>query len=204
MKVTLESYTAIPEDLIERFAKVSHSGRQAITPEKRDEFIKSLITMGHESVLEPVTFTFFIEGISRVTTHQLVRHRVASYCQESGRYVSLSNRSYVIPETIKGKENLGRKVSNYLDYASKLYDEMVEMGIPKEDARYMLPQGVTTSIMVCMNARELRHFFKLRCDKHAQWEIRKVAEEMLKICYEKCPVVFEDLYSQYVIKNGIY
>lgn len=129
------------------------------------------------SVLEHVTFTFLIRGISRVTSHQLIRHRIASYTQESQRY-SVVSKEYVVPESIKlkGYEDRYRAL---IEDAFKLYEEMVKSGIPPEDARYVLPQAVTTTILMTVNLRELLHIACLRLSSKAQWEIRGLVNAMI-------------------------
>ncbi len=129
------------------------------------------------SVLEHVTFTFLIRGISRVTSHQLVRHRIASYTQESQRY-SVVNKEYVIPESIKVKGYESRYCT-LIEKAFELYEEMIESGIPPEDARYVLPQAVTTTILMTVNLRELLHIACLRLSNKAQWEIRELVNAMI-------------------------
>jgi len=153
--------------------------------------------LGHESVFEHACFTFRVEGISRVCSHQLVRHRLASYTQQSQRYVKLKSPKFIVPEEIYGSE-FEEDYMKLLEKAAELYRKMVEGGIRKEDARFILPQGIETKIIITMNARELRHFISLRCDPSAQWEIRAMAKEMLKLAYQKAPILFEDLYKEYI------
>jgi len=129
------------------------------------------------SVLEHVSFTFMIEGISRVASHQLVRHRMASYTQESQRY-SAAERSYVVPETVKESEH-GERFEELVKSSYDLYDEMVASGIPYEDARFILPQAVQTRILMTLNLRELIHIVCLRRSPHAQWEIREMVSRMV-------------------------
>ncbi len=131
----------------------------------------------YPSVLEHVVFTFYIEGISRVTSHQLIRHRLASYTQESQRY-SAVGRDYVIPETVV-KAGLGEKYRQFMEEAFKLYEELVSAGVPYEDSRYVLPQAVTTRLMMTLNLRELLHISCLRLSEDAQWEIRELVRNMV-------------------------
>ena len=155
--------------------------------------LRAAIRSGHESVLEHAVYTFEVKGVSRALTHQLVRHRVASYSQQSQRYVNMEDFNYVIPESIKVNENVWNEYSTLMEYISDLYREMVDKyNIPGEDARYILPNACATNIVVTMNARELLHFFALRCCNRAQWEIRELAEKMLKLCWEVSPIIFED------------
>jgi thymidylate synthase (FAD) len=130
------------------------------------------------SVLEHVTFTFLIDDISRVTSHQLVRHRLASFTQESQRY-SAASEDYVMPVAIK-KGDFEERVRSLIGEAYKLYKEMLDAGIPYEDARYVLPQAITTRILMTVNLRELIHIACLRLSPHAQWEIREVAKKMIE------------------------
>ena len=130
------------------------------------------------SVLEHVAFTFLIEGISRVTSHQLVRHRLASYTQESQRY-SAAERGYVLPESVR-RLGFEERFKEVVDAAYRMYDEMINAGIPYEDARYILPQAVATRVLMTVNLRELIHIACLRLSPLAQWEIREVVNEMVK------------------------
>lgn len=141
------------------------------------------------SVLEHLSFTFLIEGISRVTSHQLVRHRLASYTQESQRYAEAES-NYVVPESVrlKGFEEKFREV---IEEAFKLYRDMVDSGVPFEDARYVLPQAVTTRILMTVNLRELLHIACLRLSDKAQWEIRELVRHMLEEVSKIVPEVYE-------------
>lgn len=197
MEVTLISYTPEPEEIIYIAARVCYSNKKGKELLKEASFkspkdlIKRLFKMGHHSVFEHASFTFLIEGISRVTSHQLVRHRIASYSQRSQRYVDESDFSFVVPETIRDNPKLEEKFLEFMKEARELYKELVDSGVPPEDARYTLPQAITTTIVVTMNARELLHFFKLRCCNRAQWEIRKLAKNMLKEVKKVAPHIFE-------------
>ena len=135
--------------------------------------------MGHHSVIEHAVFTFSVEGVSRALTHQLVRHRVASFSQQSQRYVSMDSATYVTPHTIEGNADAEKLFDSVMDDIWDAYKKLEGMGIPAEDARYLLPNGCTTNITITMNARELLHFFSLRCCNRAQWEIREMADQML-------------------------
>ncbi|MCD6461241.1 MAG: FAD-dependent thymidylate synthase [Thermoplasmata archaeon] len=200
MKVVLLAHTPHPEEVCCAAAKLTHE------PEDRDfmEMFSSLETedgrrhmekvLGyvlkkqHESVVEHASFTFYIEGVSRALTHQLVRHRIASYSQQSQRYVRLDNFRYVTPP---GLEDDAR-YREVMESLARDYSRLLSM-VPPEDARYVLPNACTTKIVVTMNARELRHFFRLRLDKTAQWEIRSLARKMYDLCMEKAPLLFRDL-----------
>ncbi|MCD6407688.1 FAD-dependent thymidylate synthase, partial [bacterium] len=151
-------------------------------------------------VLEHVKFTFGVEGVSRALTHQLVRHRIASYSQQSQRYVKAENFEYIIPPLIEKDEILKKEFLTIMEEIKETYNRILkrfeEIGIKGEkanqDARYILPNAAATKIVITMNARELLHFFRVRCCSRAQWEIRELAYKMLEICKEKLPSVFEN------------
>lgn len=165
---------------------------------KQIDFIERIMASGHQSPLEHVNFTFAIEGISRACTHQLVRHRVASYSQQSQRYVKEKDFDYVIPPSIKKDEKLLALFENFMKECQERYNEIVEGFKQKnisgekayEDARFILPNSAETKIVLTMNARELIHFFGVRCCSRSQWEIRRLADCMLKMAQEKLPSVF--------------
>lgn len=143
----------------------------------------------HESPLEHASFTFAIEGVSRITEQQLTRHRIgASYSIQSGRYVNKSSSNIIVPKTIKNDEQALHIFLDTFEHIKNTYDSLVNLGIPKEDARFIMPQGQGTNIIVTMNVRELIHFFQERLCKHAQWEIRTMAEEMRKQTNEILPI----------------
>lgn len=144
--------------------------------EKLSEWVKAAV--GFPSVLEHVCFTFLVEDISRVTSHQLVRHRIASFTQESQRY-SAAEGGYVIPEKVR-KAGFEEKFVKLFGDARRLYDEMISSGVPYEDARYILPQAVKTRLIMTVNLRELIHISCLRGSTAAQWEIRELIEKMIK------------------------
>lgn len=208
MNIELIAFTPSPESVCDLGAKVCVSYDM---PEL-DEDLKALghaLSSGHESVLEHATFTFAIEGISRACSHQLVRHRMASYSQQSQRYVKMDGFDYVVPESIKtsdveiydnvfpeyddGDIPLGECYRRLMELIGVFYDRLVEEGIPEEDVRYILPNACKTNIVVTMNARELRHFFSLRLCTRAQWEIRQLAEKMLDCVREVAPALFDDV-----------
>jgi len=207
MKVSLITNTPHPEEVITMAAKMCYSNKTIaeMTLEEHEGFIKRLMELGHESPIEHVSFTFGIEGISRSTSLQLVRHRIASYSQKSQRYVKEDQFDYVVPPTIEGlgAEDRFRKLMGYIqsEYNSIRNDIIAELEahgadkksaekIANEDARYVLPNACQTSLVCTMNARSLFNFFKLRCCNRAQWEIREVANEMYRICYLVAPTLF--------------
>lgn len=163
-----------------------------VSENKKNEFINKLLESGHMSPFEHVSFTFGIEGISRVCTHQLVRHRHASISQQSQRYcaMDIDKESVVLPPTVKDSKYIAVCEKSVQDLYS-LYTQMVEDGIPKQDARFILPHGWETRLILTMNARELHHFFKLRICKRAQWEIRELAIHMLSLVQDKAPLLFK-------------
>lgn len=157
-----------------------------------EKVLSRIVGMGHHSVIEHAVFTFSVEGVSRALTHQLVRHRVASYSQQSQRYVSMKEPSYVTPHTVQDDPEALKVFEDTMAEIWAAYGKLESMGIPAEDARYLLPNGCTTNITITMNARELLHFFSLRCCNRAQWEIREMADRMLELCREVSPVIFRD------------
>jgi thymidylate synthase (FAD) len=158
------------------------------------KIIRLVLGYGHESVIEHACFTFFVENISRSLTHQLVRHRIASYTQQSMRYVDLTkSREYFIrPRTISENEELAGLFDDVMTKCKNAYDILRKSGIPPEDSRFVLPIATQTKIAITMNARELRHFFAMRCCLRAQWEIRQLANRMLRICRTAAPSLFEN------------
>lgn len=180
--VSLISYTPDPERTIAAAARVSASPVGAteimkqLTPQAVDRLLTRLLTSGHLSTFEHASFTFAIEGISRVTSHQLVRHRIASFTQQSQRYVSLKEADYITPATISARPELEAKYHDMARDCHRLYLEMLESGIPAEDARYVLPSAIETRLVMTMNARELLHACSLRLCLRAQWEIVELFE----------------------------
>lgn len=194
MKVTLIRYTPEPELTVAIAAKSCHTKTIAeaveLSEEEVKKIIKTILKSGHFSVLEHASFTFAVEDVSRVLTHQLVRHRIASYSQQSQRYVKLEGFPFVIPPEID-KNTKAKQI--FLECALKCieaYNALSEAGISIEDARYILPSAVKTNIIVTMNARELHHFFALRCCERSQWEIRELAKAMLREVKKVAPNIF--------------
>ena len=192
MEVKLIYITPNSEKIIEFAGRVSHESHEKITDDSHIKFIRMIKKLGHESVFEHAVASFLITGVSRSLTHQLVRHRIASYTQKSQRYVDESNFDYIIPDSIKKNENTFNLYKDFMEICKKTYKDLINLGIPKEDARFVLPNATKTEIVLTANFRELRHMIKLRGSKEAQWEIRKVFIEILKILKKHAPIVFED------------
>ena len=211
MKVILLEHTPNPEQIIAMAAKLCYSKvgveelRDKLDKKSVQSFLQRLVDLGHESPLEHISFTFGIEGISRSCSHQLVRHRMASFSQQSQRYVNLNETfNYITPDCVKDYcekyyDDLMAKIhDSYVAMSSFLKDKFIENGMDEksaekkaiENARYILPNACETKTVVTMNARSLLNFFKLRCCNRAQDEIRAVADEMLKLCKEVAPMIF--------------
>lgn len=196
MHVQLLSYTPDPEQVAAAAARLCYSSAtiEELLERSRDDhaaLLAKILDLGHFSVLEHASFTFGIEGISRACSHQLVRHRIASFSQQSQRYVAVSERfPAVTPPSIAENPLLARRFEEFLDDCHTLYRELYEAGIPAEDARFVLPNAAETKLVMTMNARELRHFFALRCCRRAQWEIRAMATAMLRACKPVAPLLF--------------
>ena len=222
LHVELLEHTPNPEKLVASAAKLCYSSsdisgiRDGLDEEKTVGFISRLMSMGHESPLEHISFTFAIEGVSRSLTHQLVRHRIASYSQKSQRYVTEGQFEYVVPHEIenipeakelfiKAMENDQNTYDKLTDTLSKKhFEDMLAEGMDEkkakqasvkkaiEDARYVLPNACETKIIMTINARSLINFFHHRCCERAQWEIRELAEKMLFLVKEVSPILFEN------------
>jgi thymidylate synthase (FAD) len=184
-----------PESLLEHAGRACYRSEPKGTPGK---FLKSRIREGHESIIEHASVTFEISGISRACTHQLVRHRIASYSQESQRYVEMSAPEFVVPPSVAENPEAMAAWDEFMGQVSDTYHRLRELDVRKEDARFVLPNATTTRIIVTMNFRSLRHLFSVRCDKAAQWEIRALALEMLRQVYALAPAVFGDLYNHFL------
>lgn len=198
MHVQLLTHTFEPEQVAAAAARLCYSSAsiEQLLERSRDshaELLAKILDLGHFSVLEHASFTFGIEGISRACSHQLVRHRIASYSQQSQRYVTAKERfEAVTPPGIAARPDLAARFAALMDGCHAVYRELVDAGIPAEDARFVLPNAAATKLVMTMNARELRHFFALRCCRRAQWEIRAMAVEMLRACKQVAPILFAD------------
>ncbi|MBI2848946.1 MAG: FAD-dependent thymidylate synthase [Chloroflexi bacterium] len=180
MQVALINHTPHPEQTVAAAARLCYSSISAsqilekMQPAQVDRLINQLLSSGHLSPFEHASFTFAIDGISRAASHQLVRHRLASYSQQSQRYVSLKRIEYVTPATIEKKPALKAKFDEAVEAVHRLYSQMLEEGVPAEDARYILPNATATNLVMTMNARELIHVCSVRLCLRAQWEIREL------------------------------
>ena len=197
MDVTLLYHTPDPERAVATAARLCYApvgGKElmeGLTQEKIEKVLGTIMRSGHFSTLEHASYTFSIEGVSRALTHQLVRHRVASFNQQSQRYVKFKEAPQVIkPATIEADPEFSQLFDETDDAVWASYDKLVQAGIPAEDARYLLPNACETKIVVTMNIRELLHFFEVRCCNRAQWEIRELAWKMLELVRPTAPFIF--------------
>lgn len=221
LQVSLIAHTPDAEKIIAAAAKLCYSNAgtdeimENLDKASTDKFLNMIISMGHMSPIEHVSFTFAVQGVSRTLTHQLVRHRVASYSQKSQRYVREGQFEYIMPPEIEKEKNAAEIFIKSMQDAQKAYDEIAEILKTKyekellshgnnekaarsaaekkaiEDARYVLPNACETKIVFTMNARELLHFTRLRVCERAQWEIRQLAEEIIKQLKQTAPTVFK-------------
>lgn len=222
MKVKLITHTPEPEKIIATAAKLCYSNSEidtlmdGLTPEKVTSFVEMLSSIGHDSPIEHVTFTFGIEEVSRSFLAEMTRHRMASFSVQSQRYVEVTDFKFVTPPEIANDEKASEIYLKQMDSAIESYKQLVEILKAKhyktfidegynekdakfkaqkkaiEDARFVLPNAANTKMVVTMNARSLMNFFRLRCCNRAQWEIRAVATEMLRICSEIAPTLFKN------------
>jgi len=192
MRVELLFITANAEKLIEEAGRTSYLSFDKQGSDTEKKFIRMLIKDGHHSVLEHAYATFRIFGVSRAFTHQLVRHRLCSFTQQSQRYVDESKFNYIEPESIKDNLKAHSLFTKFMENAKRVYLELQRLGIKNEDTRFVLPNSVESQIVVTANFREWRHIVGLRGNPDAQWEIRRVAIEILKILKKYAPTVFED------------
>lgn len=200
MEVYLLNFTPEPLKTVYTAARTCYSDKgpsqiwqENTSAQAQEKLLTRLIKAGHLSVLEHISFTFSIEGVSRVTTHQIVRHRLASYSQQSQRYVRFDKEKidFIIPDSIEKRDDLKDDYTAKMKEVIDFYNFLLEKGIQEEDARFIFPQSITTNIVITMNARELLHFFRLRCCSRSQWEIREVAYKMLEEVKKVAPVIFQ-------------
>ena len=221
MNVELLQYNPDSEKIVAAAAKLCYSSSEisgilnGLDSEKTASFIERLMSMGHESPLEHISFTFGIEGVSRSLLAQLTRHRIASYSVKSQRYVNEGKFEFIIPKEIEANEEAKRIFLEAMEDDVKAYNRLTEILFEKhyadmlnsgvdekkakgaaekkaiEDARYVLPNACETKLIATFNARSLLNFFNHRCCERAQWEIRDLACEMLRLVKEICPVIFK-------------
>lgn len=213
LKVSLIEHTPNPEAVISAAAKLCYSQvgiddiMENLNAANIEKFLNMLMSYGHESPIEHVSFTFAAEGVSRSLTHQLVRHRIASYSQQSQRYVKLDQFEYIVPPSIENNDKAKEVYVKAMEQCQRSYDELSNMlksqyineGMKEkaaekkaiEDARYVFPNACETKIVFTMNARALMNFFRHRCCMRAQWEIRAMADEMLKEVKKVAPTLFK-------------
>lgn len=221
MNVELLQYNPDSQKIVAASAKLCYSSSEikgildGLDTEKTMSFIERLMSMGHESPLEHISFTFGIEGVSRSLLAQLTRHRIASYSVKSQRYVNEGRFEFIIPKEIEADEKAKQIFLSAMEDDVKAYNSLTEILFEKhyndmiktvmdekkaksaaekkaiEDARYVLPNACETKLIATFNARSLLNFFNHRCCERAQWEIRDLASEMLRLVKEICPVIFK-------------
>ncbi|HCW80976.1 MAG TPA: FAD-dependent thymidylate synthase [Ruminococcaceae bacterium] len=221
-KVTLLAYTPEPEKVVASAAKLCYSSsgiekiEDGLTKEKTSSFVRMITKLGHASTIEHVSFTFGIEGVSRSFLAQMTRHRIASYSVKSQRYVDEANFQYVVPPEIESIPEAKKEFLDAMEEDRRHYEklsalltekrkhELMDEGkdektagrmarkMSNEDARFVLPNACETKMICTLNARELLHFFSLRCCNRAQWEIREVADCMLRLVKPIAPDIFAE------------
>ena len=179
-----------PEELIEHAGRVCYRSEGTGDPAR---FIRLRMREGHESIIEHASATFEISGISRAASHQLVRHRLASYSQESQRYVDMADPEWVVPSSIADDGQALTVWEGFFSQVGTAYRALRELGVRKEDARFVLPNAAATRIVVTMNFREMLHMFRIRISPEAQWEIREVCVRMLECVADRAPNVFGEI-----------
>ena len=194
MKVELVSYTPNPVESCGRAAGICYDKEQK---EDYGSFIKRIISYGHMDVIEHANFTFRVEGISRACSHQLVRHRHSSFSQRSQRYVSEKESSFILPSleyvSPEKREEASSVMREYIKRSYEVYISLIKLGVKKEDARFVLTNAAETRLFWTTNARSLRHFFVMRLDTSAQWEIRDLARLAFDEVIKVAPALFDDL-----------
>ena len=197
LNVVLLAHTPDPERACASAARQCYSDisvkelKENMSDQQVKNLLDQVIKSGHTSTLEHASFTFGIEGISRACSHQLVRHRIASYSQQSQRYVNAKDFNYILPPSLSSNPELKKKFEDFIKTAADAYSELSNAGISNEDARFVLPNACETKVVVTMNARALLNFFKERTCVRAQWEIRALADRMLEECMKIAPTIFK-------------
>ncbi len=191
-EVKLLAVTPNAEKVIEEAGRTCYLSLDRIAGDSEKNFIRNKIKRGHLSIIEHGLATFRIKGASRSFTHQLVRHRLASFSQQSQRYVNEGDFNYIVPPEIAENKEAFQIFKDFIETSRKAYKALIDSGVKKEDARFVLPNALESEIVFSANFRELRTIFLLRLKKSAQWEIRRVCLEMLKIMQKNAPSVFGD------------
>jgi len=195
MKVKLINHTPDPDLTVAAAARLCYSPQGAeqimdnLAPQDVERFVKMLVDLGHWSPTEHVSFTFSVEGVSRAMTHQLIRHRIASYSQQSQRYVKLDDFRYIIPPSVQKDPEALALFKQTMEDIREAY-EVLAARVHREDARYVLPNACETKMVYTFNCRSLYNFFEHRCCERAQWEIRKLANIMLAQVKKVAPILF--------------
>lgn len=196
MRVGLISYTQDPERTVAAAIRLCYSAsdineiRESIDDAEAARLIRKVLELGHLSVLEHASFSFAIDGISRACSHQLVRHRLASFSQQSQRYVKMRAFQFITPPSVQGNADAAQRFNRVMRALQAQYDALLGEGIPTEDARYVLPNAAETRVLMTANARSLLNFFELRLCTRAQWEIRELAGLMLERVKAVAPSIF--------------
>lgn len=196
LNVKLLAYSKNPVGVVTSAIRQCYSADGAdkiakkVSKDQAQRLIKQIIASGHTSTIEHANFTFAIEGVSRALTHQLVRHRIASYSQQSQRYVKSKELNFITPPSIARNKEAKKVFAKFIKEAGAAYQELITLGVAPEDARFVMPNAAETKIVVTMNARSLSNFLKERMCVRAQWEIRQLAEEMYKLVYKVAPEIF--------------
>ena len=199
MNVELLYHTPDPERAIATAARLCYAPvgaaelMETMPPERVESVLSTIMSSGHFSTLEHASYTFAVDGVSRALTHQLVRHRIASFNQQSQRYVKFTGEVAVVkPQSVAGNEAAEAVFDEAIAAAVDAYHKLLDLGVAAEDARYLLPNAAESKIVITMNVRELLHFFSLRCCNRAQWEIRDMAHRMLELARPTAPCIFAD------------
>lgn len=199
MNVELLQYPENPERAVATAARLCYAPvgakelMETMPPERVESVLSTIMKSGHFSTLEHVSYTFAVDGVSRALTHQLVRHRLASFNQQSQRYVKFTKGVETVkPPSVTENEETEKVFDEAIEAAISAYQKLIDAGVPAEDARYLLPNAAETKIVITMNIRELLHFFSLRCCNRAQWEIRELAHRMLELVRPTAPYIFMD------------
>lgn len=199
MNVELLQYPENPERAVATAARLCYAPvgakelMETMPPERVESVLSTIMKSGHFSTLEHVSYTFAVDGVSRALTHQLVRHRLASFNQQSQRYVKFTKGVETVkPPSVTENEETEKVFDEAIEAAVSAYQKLLDAGVPAEDARYLLPNAAETKIVITMNIRELLHFFSLRCCNRAQWEIRELAHRMLELVRPTAPYIFMD------------